>query len=111
MSAVKGLARDVGIRPACVALNFNRSRHYRHLRPKTIPQLRPEPPLKLSPQERQAVHQQLVSDRFIDQAPASIYATLLDEGSYLCAWISGIKVRICPIKYREFLVPVICTVR
>jgi len=85
VSAVKGLAWDVGIRPACVALNFNRSRYYRCSQPKTAPPSRPAPPLKLSFQERQAVHQQLVSDRFIDQAPASIYATLLDEGTYLCS--------------------------
>lgn len=27
----------------------------------------------------------LHSDRFVDQAPASVYATLLDEGTYLCS--------------------------
>ena len=85
MTAVKSLARDVGVKPACEALNFNRARYYRHLQPKTTPLSRPEPPLKLSPHERQTVHQQLVSNRFIDQAPASIYATLLDEGTYLCS--------------------------
>ena len=85
MRVVKNLAVDVGVMPACDALNFNRSRYYRHLQPEAIPLPRPEPPLKLSPQERDAVHQQLVSDRFIDQAPASVYASLLDEGTYLCS--------------------------
>jgi len=85
VSAVKELARDVGVLPACDALNFNRSRYYRSLQPKTAPRPRPAPPLKLSLAERQTVHQQLVSDRFIDQAPASIYANLLDEGTYLCS--------------------------
>ncbi len=83
--AVNSLAREVGVMPACNALNFNRSRYYRHLQPATIPLPRPEPPLKLSPPERHAVHQQLVSDRFIDQAPASVFASLLDEGTYLCS--------------------------
>ncbi len=85
MRVIKSLAVDVGVMPACDALNFNRSRYYRHLQPATIPLSRPEPPLKLSPPERHAVHQQLVSDRFIDQAPASVYASLLDEGTYLCS--------------------------
>jgi putative transposase len=85
MRAIESLAVDVGVMPACDALNFNRSRYYRHLQPETTPLPRPEPPLKLSPQERYAVHQQLVSDRFIDQAPASVFASLLDEGTYLCS--------------------------
>ena len=85
MRVIKSLAVDVGVMPACDALNFNRSRYYRHQQPTTIPLPRPEPPLKLSPPERHAVHQQLVSDRFIDQAPASVYASLLDEGTYLCS--------------------------
>ncbi len=85
MRAIRSLAVDVGVMPACDALNFNRSRYYRHLQPATIPLPRPEPPLKLSPPERHAVHQQLVSDRFIDQAPASVFASLLDEGTYLCS--------------------------
>ena len=85
MRVIKSLAVDVGVMPACDALNFNRSRYYRHQQPATIPLPRPEPPLKLSSPERHAVHQQLVSDRFIDQAPASVYASLLDEGTYLCS--------------------------
>ena len=85
MTAVTNLARDVGVLPACDALNFNRSRYYRRLQPHPALLPRPEPPLKLSPQERETVHQQLVSDCFINQAPASIYASLLDEGTYLCS--------------------------
>jgi len=85
VTAVTNLARDVGVLPACDALNFNRSRYYRRLQPSPVLLSRPEPPLKLSPQERETVHQQLVSDCFIDQAPASIYASLLDEGTYLCS--------------------------
>jgi putative transposase len=39
----------------------------------------------LSPAERQQVLDVLHDERFWDAAPASIYATLLDEGAYLCS--------------------------
>jgi putative transposase len=35
--------------------------------------------------ERQRVLAHLHEERFVDQAPASIYATLLEEGQYLCS--------------------------
>jgi putative transposase len=35
--------------------------------------------------ERQAVLDTLHEERFCDQAPASVWATLLDEGDYLCS--------------------------
>jgi putative transposase len=40
----------------------------------------------LSPDERAQIHTVLNSERFADCAPREIYATLLDEGSYLCSW-------------------------
>ena len=43
------------------------------------------PPLALSEQEQQSVLDILHSERFIDKAPLEIYATLLDEGTYLCS--------------------------
>jgi len=39
----------------------------------------------LSSEERQAVLATLHSDRFVDTAPATVYATLLDEGRYHCS--------------------------
>ena len=39
----------------------------------------------LSPQEREAIYQHLYAPRFVDLAPSEIYATLLDEGIYLCS--------------------------
>ena len=39
----------------------------------------------LPSEERQAVLATLHSDRFVDQAPATVYATLLDEGQYHCS--------------------------
>lgn len=42
-------------------------------------------PRALSQAERAEVLGVLHEDRFVDQAPASIYATLLDDGRYLCS--------------------------
>jgi putative transposase len=39
----------------------------------------------LNAQERQEVLDVLHTDRFVDRAPAEIYASLLDEGTYLCS--------------------------
>ena len=40
-------------------------------------------PRALSHAERQAIRDVLHSDRFVDMAPAEVWATLLDEGVYL----------------------------
>jgi putative transposase len=42
-------------------------------------------PRALSPAEQQAVRDVLHSERFRDAAPAAVYATLLDEGTYLAS--------------------------
>ena len=46
--------------------------------------MRPQP-RALGPAEQAAVLAELHSERFVDQAPATVYATLLDEGRYLCS--------------------------
>ena len=43
------------------------------------------PENKLTAAERRAVLDVLCSDRFVDQAPLEVYASLLDEGIYLCS--------------------------
>lgn len=50
-----------------------------------MPAPRPTPPRALDPVERQLVLTTLDSERFLDQAPAQVHATLLDEGTYLCS--------------------------
>jgi len=40
----------------------------------------------LSAAERQEVRQLLNSERFVDRAPRTVYAILLDEGRYRCSW-------------------------
>jgi putative transposase len=47
---------------------------------------RPAPPRALTPPERDAVREILHRARFVDQAPKTVYATLLEEGTSLCSW-------------------------
>jgi putative transposase len=42
--------------------------------------------------ERAAVLEVLDSERFIDQPPREVYATLLSEGTYLCSWRSFYRI-------------------
>ena len=75
-----------GTRAACSALGVPRSTFYRQRAPdRSPPTSRPRPPLALSELERRAVLDVLHCERFVDQAPHQIYATLLDEKRYLCS--------------------------
>jgi len=87
MSTVLAVAPEIGMAPACRALGVSRATAYRHRdpRPKTRGRPRPTSPLALSGQERAAVLGQLHSERFSDDSPAQVYATLLDEGTYLAS--------------------------
>jgi putative transposase len=85
MAATRSLSTEIGIQPACDAFGLARSGFYRGQGPATTPAPRPSPPRTLSPDERQAVLATLHSDRFVDTAPAAVYATLLDEGRYHCS--------------------------
>jgi putative transposase len=79
------LSRDVGKKAACEALEVPRATFYRHMNPRKHKADRLNPPLAMSTQERQAVIDELHSERFQDKAPLEVYATLLDEGRYLCS--------------------------
>lgn len=87
MSSALELAPEVGIVPACKAMNVPRASLYRSLRPRTEPvrTARPRPARSLSTEERARVLDRLNSERFADKSPAEVYATLLDEGTYLCS--------------------------
>ncbi|MBI4001271.1 MAG: hypothetical protein HY348_05765, partial [Nitrospira defluvii] len=85
MAATRSLSTEIGIKPACDAFGIARSGFYRGQGPATAPAPRPSPPRTLSSEERQAVLATLHSDRFVDTAPATVYATLLDEGRYHCS--------------------------
>ena len=87
MSAVTALATQVGWQPACEALGVSRATVYRQRRPpEPAPApARSRPARALTPDEQAAVLAQLHSPRFVDRAPREVYATLLDEGQYLCS--------------------------
>ena len=46
---------------------------------------RPKPVRALAADERQGVIDLLREPRFVDQAPAEVYASLLDQGLYYCS--------------------------
>ena len=89
MMAAQQLAVDLPLAPCCTALGVSRASYYRRQQTCTTtlppPAPRPTPPRALSSQERQAVLDTLHSERFVDRAPAEVYATLLDEKTYLCS--------------------------
>ena len=85
MTAAVALAPRVGVRAACTALAVARPTYYRHRQPTCPARVRPRPPLALSAPEEQAVLDVLHSDRFMDQSPTEVYATLLDDGVYHCS--------------------------
>jgi len=81
----EALGQQVGLNRACQALNVPRSRVYRACQPRPEPKPRPTPANALSEDEHAAVRQTLNSERFMDKAPRQVYASLLDEGRYLCS--------------------------
>ncbi len=88
MKAVEGLARDVGTVRACETLAVPRASYYRRRFAKSTAQGNwpgQRSPRGLTQQERQEVLDALHSERFVDKAPREVYASLLDEGTYLCS--------------------------
>ena len=85
--AVEDLTPIVGTRPACRALGAAPATIYRRRNPPTPVPKRPKPPpaRALSGEEREAVLEELHSERFVDCSPAQTWATLLDEGRYLAS--------------------------
>ena len=86
IEAAEMLVPDMGVSTACRCLNVPRSSLYRARQPATPPGPRPTPERALSKAERVAVRDELNSERFQDSSPRQVYATLLDEGIYLCSW-------------------------
>ena len=88
--AVATLAPRTGTRAACAAVGAPQASYYRRRRA-SPPPVRREPvphagrvqPRALAPAERQAILEVLHNERFADLAPAEVWATLLDEGTYL----------------------------
>lgn len=103
MQTVTELAPRLGVRPLCDTLSVSSATYYRHRRPPSAPSTPSTPstvshvvarpdcvaptvqPRALSLVERSCVLAALHEPRFVDLAPAEVYATLLDEGTYLCS--------------------------
>ena len=80
------LAPEVGIAAACRLLGVPRSSYYRADQPAPAVGTRPQSRRALTPAEINDIRSVLTSERFADCAPRQIFATLLDEGTYLCHW-------------------------
>jgi putative transposase len=87
MLTVNDLAAHVGMEAACRAFAFNPGYVYRDrarrrgVFTRHLVSMRP-PPLAFSIAEQEYLLGVLDSERFSKTAPATIYATLLDEGHY-----------------------------
>jgi putative transposase len=87
MSAAQRAAPVIGVRQACRHFGVPPATFYRQRRGRAYgPRPKPKPhPRALSETERTEVLTVCHSSRFVDAAPASIVATLLDEGIYLAS--------------------------
>jgi putative transposase len=95
--AVVELVPLLSRKAACEAVGLPRASYYRGRavvaveestsQPSSRPQRRApqQQPRALSQAERTTVLEVLHCERFADAAPATVYATLLDEGTYLCS--------------------------
>ena len=75
---------------ACAVLGRSRATHYRRRESGTDPAVVRQrrwaaQPRALTHSERAEVLSVLHSDRFVDESPATVWATLLDEGQYLAS--------------------------
>ncbi len=90
ITAAEDLAQTTGVTAACQVLNIPRSSLYRARHPECktpVPSRQRSKPVRaLSDEERGEVRTVLNSERFQDQSPRQVYATLLDEDEYLCHW-------------------------
>ena len=87
MKAAEELAQLVGTAPACKSLGVSRATFYRKKNVSTASK-KDSPrrsPRALRDEEKRTVLDTLHAERFVDKAPAEVYATLLDEGTYFCS--------------------------
>ena len=89
---IRELQPLVGTAAACAVVGRPRATYYRHHHPPAPRSQAEQPPRPVASQpralsavERFTVRAVLHGERFVDQAPATVYATLLDEQHYLCS--------------------------
>ena len=101
MIAIEAVAVDVDTSAVCRSVGLSRASFYRGRQP--VRPSTPRPPRAPSPRalvlaERQTVLDLLHSDRFVDQSPAEVHATLLEEQTYLCSPSTMYRVLAGPMK-------------
>ena len=101
MATVTQIGPRLGIAPTCAALGLPRATYYRRRRPARAVRPRRRSPRALGEAERTAVLEQLHTPRFVDLAPGEVYATLLDEGRYLCSERTMYRVLAAHAEVRE----------
>jgi len=86
MATAQEVGPRLGVAPTCAALGVSAASYYRRCKPRpAVRTARPSPPRTLPVAERTAVLEILHEPRFVDLAPAQVYAGLLDEGKYVCS--------------------------
>jgi putative transposase len=87
--AVAELTPLVGVRAACAAVGEAQARWYRRHRqgppPPRPPRVPAPQPRALSEVEHKELRRVLNCEEFVDEAPATVYAKLLDQGGYLAS--------------------------
>ena len=101
IETVRSFSEAVGVSQACGALGLARSSYYRALEPRRDLSTRPSPRRALSEAERTEVRDLLNSERFCDVSPRQVYATLLDEGRYVCHWRTMYRILAAHDEVRE----------
>ena len=85
IETVREVGPGLGIAPTCAVLGLSTATYYRRTKPQPPLEQRPSPPRALPAGERAAVLEILHAPRFVDHAPAQVYAQLLDEQRFLCS--------------------------
>src|SRR5207249_9551679 len=101
MQTVTEMAPRLGVARTCAALGLPRATYYRGQQPRPEPKPRSASVRALPPEEREQVLAVLHEPRFVDLAPAQVYAMLLDEDRYLCSERTFYRVLVANAEVRE----------
>ncbi len=119
MTIVDQHAPEVGVAPACRAVEVSRSTWYRRRKknPADERKPRPRPARRLSDAERARIMEVLCSEEFVDRSPRAVYAILLGRGDYLCSVRTmyrilveqrAVRERRKQRKHPEYTMPICC---
>jgi putative transposase len=100
MEIVEKHRAELGVAAVCDALGLPRATYYRWCKPQA-PREKPMSPRALAPEEQRRLLDVLNEERFADLAPREVYATLLDEGTYLCSLRTMYRVLAANAQVRE----------